>query len=338
MLERLKPYFNVSIPEPSMVVFSGRGIHYKLAVAPDPDYAKSDLVQRQIAKVLDLTIGEVDALSHTKLKTDQQAMGSERYIRVEGTYNTKAGAWCKAIYSSHAHYTLDQLMMQYLPATEDILAGKITAQEFTERAEGWIYKPYRKELTALTWRYAGIEDLKTLMANREADTWQANGQYHLYGNIGKRHLMLFMYGLLCKHAYNDRVEVWDSMQAFNQCYAHGVLSEHEIMDIYQSITRHAYKPYKAQKVIDLLEITPAEMQGLKVLIDRTEIRRRKAIKVNEYNAIRYSQKAQAKALKLESIKAQAIALYSTGMTYRDIAKQLNISIGKAHYLCKSIDK
>lgn len=329
MLEGLKPYFNVSIPEPSRLVYSGRGLHYKLSIAQDPDHAKSDLVQRQIAKVLDDVIGKVDALSHTKLKMGYDAIGSERYIRAEGTYNTKAHAYCTAIYSSHAHYTLDQLMTKYLPATEEIVAGKITAQEYTERVEGRVFKQYRKGLTAQTWRYAVIEDLKSLMRSRDAEAYLVNGMYKTQGNNGKRNTMLFMYGLVCKHAYNDIMQVWESMQAYNQCYAHGVLSEHEVMDTYHSIIRHPYRPYSTSKMLTTLEITPTEMQSLKVLIDRTEIKRRKRVREN----IAYSQKAQERSSKLEGIKAQAIALHNAGTPYKDIAKQLAISVGKAHYLC-----
>ena len=140
--------------------------------------------------------------------------------------------------------------------------------------------------------------------------------------------MLFVYGKLCKYAYNDPNIVLDKMLAFGQGFK-DQLDEQEIQSTYNSIMSHQYMLYTGKATVNMLEITGAEMQGLKVLIDRAEIKRRTRIRVS-----RYSQKqALQRQLNKQAVKAQAITMHSAGMTYRAIAESLHISLGYAHKLC-----
>lgn len=329
LTELLKPHFNVDIPAPSRIIYTGRGIHFYIALEPATNIALYDLVAKDMFNKLDILIGSYDALSQVKLHTDKNAIGGYRFIRAEGTKNTKAGTYATGIYASASTHTLEGLVQDYIPALQEIITGKTTAQNMLAVKTGMGFKQYRKEFTAQTWRYGAMQDLKTIQAGRNDDMRRsANGLYYT-GNIGTRNNTLFYYGVIAKHTLNDTQLLWDHMLAFNEYYAKHMLSEAEVVATYNSVVSHPYKPPRARTVIQALEITPTEMQSLKVLIDLIEIKRRKRIKEN----IGYSKKAQERSLKLAGIKAQARALHNAGTPYKVISDQLGISVGKAHYLC-----
>lgn len=330
----LEPHFNVDMPTPKEIRHSGRGLHFYIALDPSTDIAKYELVAKEIAKAIDNTIGTyADPLAH-QLDADMGAIGAERVIRVLGSWHPKAHVQVSTIYESHAIYALDDLITNFLPGLKDIAKGKITAQAYTEIQAQRVYRSWRKELTAQTWRISAIKDLQALQSMRDnVGVWVSDtGKYHMQGSKGYRNAMLFVYGKLCKYAYNDPNIVMDKMLAFGQGFK-DPLDEQEIQGTYNSIMSHQYSLYTGKATVQILEISGAEMQGLKVLIDRTEIKRRKRIKDTQYNATRYAQKAQARATSIASIKYQAISMHNAGMTYRAIADSLHISLGYAHKLC-----
>ena len=329
-LALLEPYFNVSIPTPSKVVYSGRGLHFYIELEPCTNLAKYDLVSAGIFRLYDIALGEIAPLSNASLRADKQAIGAWRYIRLAGTYNTKAHSYADQIKSYKAKYDLDMLIEGFLEPLQDVKGNMDALQSMHIKATWTPFKQYRKEFTAKTWLYSAIEDLKTIQRNREQEVWRTQSGAYKIGNESFRNKMLFMYGLLCKWAFNDSQAVLDSMQAFNTYYAHGMLSDQEVKATYHSIINKPYKPYKTTKVIELLELTRDEIQALKVLIDKQEVKRRTAKRVKLYK----QNKAQQRTLVKTDIKQRALDLRASGRSYRDIAKALNISLGYAHKLTK----
>ena len=329
--------FNKDIPNPYQVVYTGRGLHFYVRIQDTTDIALYDLVARNILEYMDKVVGEYEPMLHVSLQADKAAINGNRFYRAPGTYNTKAQAYATGIYSSGATYSLEALINDFVPDLSDITAGKTTAQAMLAKSTGMVFKGYRKEFTAQSWRYAALDDLKALQTKRN-DNPLINGQYSVYNNAnaGKRNNMLFYFGLLAKHAFNDTQEVYNSMVAFNAFYGRHAKSEQEVQATYRSVINHAYKPPKTATLIKTLDIQPEEMQDLKVVIDRVEIQRRKRKKDRIDKATKYAQKAHAAAMYRQSIKAQAQAMHAAGATYRAIADTLHISIGTAHKYCNGL--
>jgi hypothetical protein len=331
LVELIKQHFNAEIPNPKAINYSGRGIHFYIEIEPDQDIHKYNAVAKGILHSLDKLVGEYNALINTRLSVDHGAIGAWRYIRAEGTYNTKAHAYCTGIYHSNAVYTLDTLITDFVPILEPVIRGELSAEEYITNTTWRAFKPYRKGYTEMSWRMGAIDDLKTIQRNRESDIRRYKGSYRI-GNEGFRNNMLFMFGVLCKWAFNDRAQVLDSMRAFNTYYAHGVLTDKEVEQTYRNVLKERYKPYSAKKIISVLEITPDEMSDLKVLIDRTEVKRRTYTRVKQYK----QNKASIKQLeKLELINT-VNELHATGASLRAIAKELKLSINTVKKYLKSV--
>jgi len=316
----LEPHFNADIPTPYRVIFTGRGMQFNIKLEPSTDIAKYDLVSKGIFKQYDKLIGEYQPLTQLKLQADKQAIGSRRFCRMLGTYNTIAKTYTSGIYSSAATYSLDLLIDGFIPELEPITKGKAKASDVYAQNQRATFKQYRKEFTAQTWRYAAIDDLKAIQGQRNELRKLNDKYYYNCGNIGHRNVMLFYYGLLCKWAFNDSQEVLDSMQAFNQFYGSSILSHNEVMATFNSVISHDYKPPKAQTMIDNLGITSEEMASLKVVIDRTEKLNRKNKGLRNKRAIQ----AHSKALDKQAIIGQVKELHASGLSYRAIARELKI--------------
>lgn len=332
MLEYLKGRFNQDIPAPQRVIYTGRGLHYYVRIQDTTNIALYDLVAKGILRVIDKAVGDYNAMAQVRLQADKAAINGNRFYRCANTYNTKAQTYATGIYDGGPSYTLEGLIDRFIPDLTPITKGKAAPQAVLEQRTGMQFRQYKREFTAQSWRYAAIDDLKQLQTWRNDTLLVQDGLYHIGNNANahKRNNMLFYFGLLCKHAFNDTQEVLDSMQAFNRFYGNHAKSEAEVLATYTSVITHAYKPPKAATMIDTLQITAEEMQLLKVLIDKAEVKRRHRVRSNKQSHKRTLQRQTSK----QAIKAQAQAMHAAGATYRAIADQLNIGLATAHRWCK----
>lgn len=324
----LEPHFNRDIPTPSKVIFSGRGVHYYISLPNETDISKYDLVAPKIATLIDDYVGQYNVLGHATMHTDKAAIGAERFIRAEGTYNPKANTYATRIYESKTQYSLNDLIDNFIPALYEISTGTKSATEALNEATGRVYKPCRKEYTLTTWLYAALDDLKTIQSHRNDTVRLTNGVYQI-GNTGNRNVMLFCFGLLCKAAYNNTLEVYESMVSFNKHYT-CLLDDREVETVYKHVIGHNYKAPKAQTLIEKLNILPEEQRMLKTLISKPEVQRRTLQRVKIYKAQKRAQRAKQK----DSVMLQARTLHLAGYSYKAIAQQLNISVGSAFNYCK----
>jgi len=328
IVAQLQDHFNKEIPTPSKVIYSGRGLHFYVGITNETDIAKYELVAKKIAAVIDDYVGQYNVLGHAVLHLDKGAIGAERFIRAEGTYNPKAHTYTTRIYESDAQYSLNDLIDNFIPALQEISTGTKSATEALNEATGQIYKPYRKDYTLATWLYAALDDLKAIQSHRNDNIRLNNGVYQV-GNIGTRNIMLFYFGLLCKKAYNNTLEVYESMIAFNEHYTH-LLDDREVEAIYKHVIGYNYKAPRTQTIIDNLNILPEEQKPLKTLISKQEVQRRKSLRDRRYKAQKRAQRAKQK----DSVRLQARSLHLAGNSYKAIAQQLNISVGTAFNYCK----
>ncbi len=326
MTEYLQDHFNKTIPEPSRIVYSGRGIHLYWNLAPTTEMDKYDLVIKAIYKKVDKLIYEYNPLTNVYPEADKHfkdAAQANSMIRKEGTYNTQANTYATCIYEGNKTYSLDQLIDAYVPELTIIKHNKPVALQTYNEANEITFRQYRKEFTLKTLLYAVIEDLFTIAKYRAGMV--KDGQLYKRGsNVGKRNYMLFYFGLYCRLAYQDSQQVLDSMLELNKCYLNEELSERELYATYNSIVKntHYKRPLKST-IINKLGISAQEMQllSLKVLIDRDEIKRRTCQRVKVYK----QNKAIVKHILKDATIHKVKELRAAGMSIRAIAKELQMS-------------
>lgn len=104
----LEACLKAGLPEPSLVVFSGRGLQVKWlfdSALPRPALPRWNLVQRELCRRL------------TEIGGDPKASDGSRVLRLVGTTNTKSGAVVSVIHSPLHTYSFDKLADSVLPLT-----------------------------------------------------------------------------------------------------------------------------------------------------------------------------------------------------------------------------
>ena len=189
----LEPHFNADIPTPSRVIHTGRGVHVYFKIEPTTDIAKYETVCKKLFYKIDMVIGQYFPLSSSTLKRDTQAASPNNFWRIPGTYNTEARTISKEIYYNPAQYTLDELITDFVSELNIIINGTTTPLEHATNTAYSEFKQFRADFTAMSWRLAAIDDLKTLQ-NARKEVIKLNNKYY-YGNKGHRNIMLFYYGI-----------------------------------------------------------------------------------------------------------------------------------------------
>ena len=238
-------YFNKSIPVPSMIVDSGRGLYLIW------------LIEQVPSKAVNLW----SAMQHylyDKLKNlgaDRQALDPSRVLRVIGSYNTKSDSNVKLISFNFVRYTLKKLKEIYLPKVEKKSKNKEKKQQGKIVKFFNIYSVYK----------ARINDLEKLAEIRG------------YELEGKREIILFLY-----RYYNELLEgkemALEMTYEFNSKFIKP-LSLSEVRSSTKSNYVGKYN-YKNSTLVELLEISKEEMQYLSSMIteevkyERNNLKRR----------------------------------------------------------------
>ena len=254
-------YFNQSIPEPNLIIFSGQGIVLIWTIEPAPYMALPlwQAIQNYLIKQL------------KPLGGDPKAADAARIFRMAGSTSSKNG---KEVYVQYRHdyqYTLREIQDGYLP--------ELTPKKAKP-------KPGRKKkiihlFNLYTLHGARLQDLDKLVTIRE-------------GNMtGYREFTLFLYRYWACCFEGDPDTALQHTLEFNRRFTHP-LKENEAV----RATVSAQKAYEAKsdkaaneaakamgypgagyrisnaKIIDWLDITPAEQIHMKTIIGTKEKRRR----------------------------------------------------------------
>lgn len=267
----LKFCIALNIPEPSLVLFSGRGLQSKwLYDKPIPRYAlpRWNAAQRYLCNKL-LPMG-----------ADVKAKDASRVLRLEHTVNTKSGEIVRILHDSGKVYNFDDFANAILPYTrEEAEAYKKKCLEIEKiRASKNKPKARQHELSRpaffqelqqkLNWDR--LEDLRRLA--------QLRGEVFTGAKEGLRDSALLLSCSFLSHAVPDcnlSQEVTSLAQEFCPSFTY-----HEAQKFMSSvIKRHkegqTYR-WKNQTIIERLEITGDEEKQLKTIIGTTESKRRKA--------------------------------------------------------------
>lgn len=256
-------YFRKNIPEPNMVIFSGRGLVLIWLIEPVP--YKALPLWSAVQKYL------LDQLKD--LGGDSKAIDAARVFRMAGTENSKNGSKVHVEYRHDYRYELRQIQYDYLP-------------ELNPKPESEKKKPGRKKkvvrlFNVYSLHHSRILDITKLVELRN------------YEVDGYRELICFLYRYWMCCFCNDKEEALRQTMELNNSFTHP-LPEREVV----TATKSAEKAYEARsdkaanemakkrgypgagynisnaKLIDWLDITDEEMVEFHTIIGPKEKRRR----------------------------------------------------------------
>lgn len=315
--------FGQAIPDPNLVIFSGRGLVLIWHIVPVPYQAMP--LWKSIENYLINELKEVGS--------DSKASDPTRIFRIAGTVNSKSGTMVKAEYRHDYRYELRQIQYDYLPELEP---SRLKQKKPGRKSKVvWLFNIY-------TLHIARARDIAKLVELRNGDC------------DGFRETILFLYRYFtCCYSMDPDKAINDTMD-LNEEFRYP-LRPNEV----KGATKCAEKAWQAKssdeanetakamgypgagynlkntKLIEWLQITPAEMEHLETIIDGNEKRRRKRIAdrlyqekkrreegratMAEYNAVR-GRKVKDKTTILREILQQTPKLSN-----RRIAKEMGIS-------------
>lgn len=383
----LEPYFNKEMPQPSYIVYTGRGIHIHIRLLAANDKAKWRKTQIYLMERIDKILAEISK-THTDyllaLEIDKQCKNPNRVYRTAETLNTKANEYSKVIYSSTAQYTQDEICNSFnLSHTiqKGINKGKIdylsdlvginqdTALASTQR-QIKEFKPIQRGYTAITLADKRISDLYTYIAiqNKKGN------------NEGYRNTLISIAAPIFALLYEDNKEdIMQNLMLLNNEF-NEPLNERELnawLLSWLSKPKTEQHQFKTKTIINMLNISLEEQEQMKALISNSIKCKRYMSKgdnrevFNAKNRIKYKNNsklkiAQAKAYQRKNpmevkaykhkhylrnkeryinsvnnaykpiktinvmhraiLKAKAQEMRQGGMKYKEIAKELNISL------------
>lgn len=320
-----KNYFGSKIPEPNLLVHSGRGINLIWLIEPVP-YAALSLwmaIQNFLANQL------------KSVGVDSKALDPVRVLRVAGSQNSKNGAGVTVEYRHNHKYTLRQIQEEYLPALKPR-----KGENNSPGRQAKVHKLYN----TYSLHGARLLDLTRLVELRNYDVH------------GHREVILFLYRYWSCCFLSDPEDALRQTIEINASFAEP-LPHREVV----TATKSAEKAWAAKndqeadrlarekgypgagynisnkKLISWLDITDEEQQKLTTIIGRKEKYRREREKdidkVREQDRKR-QKKAREKAggtsrddylAQVENRRQEAVRMHQEGMPVGDISKELGVN-------------
>lgn len=260
-------YFKQSIPEPNLIIFSGRGVVLVWLIEPVPYKALPlwNAVQQYFLKQLKDVGG------------DPKAADAARVFRLAGSTNSKNGAEVHVEYRHDYRYALRDIQYDYLP--------ELTPKPKTEKKKPGRRKKVVQLFNIYSLNHARILDITKLVELRN------------YQVTGYREVICFLYRYWMCCFCNDTEEAYRQTLELNNTFTYP-LPEREL----KSATRSAEKAYEARsnkeaneraikrgypgagynisnaKLIRWLDITQEEMEHMKTIFNPAEKRRRDRIR------------------------------------------------------------
>lgn len=318
------------IPEPSMIVNSGQGVHLYWRIEHAPKQAL-------------YTWQELEDYLVSKLKplgADSQATDCARILRLPQTINSKNGAECTVMQIKDIRYSMYDLREKYLGYVKSQKALQGTEEkQTTSRTIKHLFNSY-------TLHKARLEDIEKLCELRK---WDMRG-YRSFSI----HLFTYWSGVV-----NRDIDILaEIVDEFNQQFREP-LKQSEVNAIVRSVPKAIDKfleyeqGLRAKKVkrvskgmkdkggywytndtlIDRLGITLEEQRQLQTIIGKEEKYRRNNEKRRTARRNEQGETAREQ-LKRERIE-QVMELHTKGMTQQEIADKLQITRARVNQIINS---
>ncbi|RBW67284.1 replication protein [Bacillus taeanensis] len=320
-------FFKTVLPEPNLIIFSGRGIVLIWFIEPVPHQALPlwQSIQNYFVEQL------------KELGGDTKAIDAARVFRIAGSVNSKNGEVVSAQYRHDYRYRLRDIQQEYLPELTPSPKKKGRKPKILQ-----LHNIYRLH-------HSRLQDLIKLVELRNYDVQ------------GYRELICFLYRYWSCCVLQDTAEALRHTLELNQEFVKP-LPENEVV----RATRSAEKAWEAKsdkkaneiarskgypgagynlrnsKIIDWLGITREEQEHLATIIDGVEKRRRNTeyqrtkrrkhgIQKREDYIKQQHDKTDDKLFKVKELLEQ-------GLKQNEIAQILELSKGRISQLVKELKK
>lgn len=329
----LRPLYNNVIPEPSQVVFTGRGVQVFFNLKHATDTKKFKLVQTALCETIQKEITKKEVLTNVYgLDIDSKVNDFARVLRVANTLNTEAKCFSEVIYESDKAYTQNSFIegypnLQFKDKGKTYNLGAFKSVVYEDLAKATdnklkFFKAYRVGYTADTINMYRRKDLIKLIELRNAKNYTQ----------GYRNTLIAIMLQLLKTYLTDSQEIYNKLLDINQMFKEP-LEDTEILNWCKSAQFKDTIYFKTQTIIDKLGITEEEQQALKCLISKKTSNKRHYEKNKDFikakQKARYSDlktaKRQAKEEKQEKRLNKILKLIAKGYTQKEIAKKLKVT-------------
>ena len=337
-------YFNLVVPEPTMIVRSGRGIHlyWKVEDLPSKGLSLWMLVQQKLMERLN-GFNE----SFRLLKVDGAVKDCTRVLRLSDTRNTKSETKCtlESLYEDNI-YRLDTLIKEYFTELIIIKKNKDDKAKITNKEDRKIIAIHN--LYSL--HHARLQDIVKLQEIR-------NGS----GEIDYRRRMCFFYRYYSSLFTHDTELALQNTLEFNKKFI-SPLPEKQVIQASNS-AKKAYEEWSSNKAEDFnkpvwnkdtgtynikgynyrntsiireLDITEEEQIHMLTIISKKEKNRRKCEK--EKGNRRNENGLTSKQQSMEDRYIQIINLKKEKVKNKVIAEMLGISEDTLKYSIKKLKR
>lgn len=286
--------FKQSVPDPNLIIHSGRGFVLVWLIDPVPVKALPlwQAIERYLAEQFKTFGG------------DSKATDAARIFRIAGSRNSKNGGEVSVRYRHGNRYTLRQLQYDYLPDLKP-------KEKNAKGKRGKI----KRLFNLYTLHHDRIGDLQRLIQLRGADC------------EGHREVICFLYRYWLCCFVEDPGEALDATLELNSEFTNP-LPRIEVIRATRSAEEAAKsQKYKLsnQKLIEWLEITPEEQKQLKSIIGRQEKYSRNNVRRTEARREAGKMDREEYLSQAEKRRAEARKLYEEGMNISEIARAMKTS-------------
>lgn len=312
------------LPQPTMVVHSGRGLHVYWLIEDAPKQAVYLWQELE-----DLFCYKLESLG-----ADHAVRDSPRILRLPGSINGRNGKECKIIYVNEANrYSLYELRDRYLPQKKKISREVKPKKTKTQKADVRQF-PF----SSYSLHYSRLQDIQKICAIR---AWDIEGYrntlvmlYAYWTGIYNRDLET-LEGMVLKFNSKFKVplpepQVKSILRSVQQAVDKFVAYEQAVKEGLRPRATKGMKDkagywFSNETLIERLDITPEEQRRLKTIISKEEANRREKEKKKaaRRNANGLTARQQEKQDKINAVKALA----ARGMKQAEIAEMLGIKQG-----------
>lgn len=310
-------YFNKIIPEPSLIVATGRGLqlYFKIENLPKQALPLWQMVQNEM-------IDRMQGFDYQGFEIDESCTDVSRVFRLCGTLNTKSNTRARIIDINNNCYRLDELIQEYFESLQ--ITKKKTKKNKTlkEKKVLNLYNLY-------SLHYARLNDIVKLQELRGGEC------------KGDREFMCFLYRYYSILYVQDYARALYDTLDFNQGFTEP-LRDTEVIKQTKSAEKAFEEWLKEEKngvykrggynyanstLIRRLSITEEEQKELSTIIGKEEKNRRKNIANKEMykKARRNKNGLTVKQQELEDLKIKALELKEKGLNNSEIARRLEIN-------------
>jgi hypothetical protein len=364
------------IPQPTVVVFSGRGLQAKW-ILESPVLSSALPRWQAVQEELCRRLGPHGA--------DPRALDASRVLRLVGTVNCKSGDTVRVVYWARTPtlgaslrndgvvvYEFETFAENVLPVSRTELQRQRAEREALEQAE-----IARREADAR--RRQAVRDNLTLI---QGDTTSGSGSanpgarrlvpsvlawdrlddlrrlaklrgWHDGAPSGQRNLFVFLgacFLATARVAPAFRAEVRELAREFAPTWSHtevqactaAVLARVEAAArgekiVFRGVEVDPRYCYSNTRLVELLEIAPSEMAEMRTIIDKTEARRRDAARKKAKRRELGCLSRDEYCARAEHRAQSAREMRAAGATLAEIARTLAISRASASQYCRQVN-